>query len=94
MGITLNITVSTPLSEEDDNILAGTAIWLMAVANRNGQQEQEQDEEELGEPMPCGFQSRTDPDPVLRQQGRPPRSPQAPPHGLRGSAELTLRGGG
>ena len=61
MGITLNITVSTPLSEEDDNILAGTAILLMATANRNGQQEQEQSEEELGEPMPCGFQSRTDP---------------------------------
>jgi hypothetical protein len=38
MGITLNITVSTPLSEEDDNILAGTAYWLMATANRNAVQ--------------------------------------------------------
>ena len=34
----MGITVSTPLPEEDDNILAGTAYWLMATANRNGQQ--------------------------------------------------------
>jgi hypothetical protein len=37
MGITLNLTVSTPLSEEDDQILAGAGYWLMAIANRNGQ---------------------------------------------------------
>ena len=40
MGITVNITFSTPLSEEDDDILAGTAYWLMATANRNGRAEQ------------------------------------------------------
>ena len=39
MGITVNITFSTPLSEEDDSILAGTAYWLHATAIRNGQQE-------------------------------------------------------
>ena len=78
MGITLNITVSTPLTEEDDNILAGTAILLMATANRNGQQEQEQ--EELGEPMPCGFRSKTDPTlSCISKVGHPGRHKLRPP---------------
>jgi hypothetical protein len=56
MGITVNITFSTPLSEEDDDILAGTAYWLMATANRNGPQEQptEGEASEDDEPSPCG----------------------------------------
>ena len=35
MGITVNTTCSTPLSEADDDILAGTAYWLLATANRD-----------------------------------------------------------
>ena len=35
MGITLDISVCTPLSEEDDRILAGLAMFTMALANRN-----------------------------------------------------------
>ena len=35
MGITLDISLSTPLSEEDDRILAGLAMVVMGIANRN-----------------------------------------------------------
>jgi hypothetical protein len=93
MGITVNITFSTPLSEEDDSILAGTAIWLMAVANRNGQQEQEQDEEELGEPMPAA--SRAGPTRPCTASARS-ATPVATSSALRAwrAAELTLRGDG
>lgn len=54
MGITVNITFSTPLSEEDDNILAGTAYWLMATAYRHGQPEKVP-------PTGCGKQDPTRP---------------------------------
>ena len=54
MGITVNITFSTPLSAQDDHILAGTAYWLMATANRNGQSEVP--------PTGCGKQDPTRPD--------------------------------
>jgi hypothetical protein len=55
MGITLNLSVSTPLSEEEDQLLAGTAYWLMALANRNGQPAQPPGAGPLDdEPDPCG----------------------------------------
>jgi hypothetical protein len=61
MGITLNLMVSTPLSEEEDQLLAGTAYWLMALANRNGQPAQPPgtDLPDDDEPRPCGAMEGT-----------------------------------
>jgi len=61
MGITLKLTVSTPVSEEDDQLLAGTAYWLMALANRNGQPAQPSGGDPLDDELegPCGAMDGT-----------------------------------
>jgi hypothetical protein len=63
MGIKLDISVETPLSDDDRDILAGISVMVLAIANRQNLADQPhmQDEDELGEPMPCGSQSKTDP---------------------------------
>ena len=55
MGIKLDISVETPLSDDDRDILAGISVMVLAIANRQNLAEQPhmQDEEE-GEPLPCG----------------------------------------
>jgi hypothetical protein len=65
MGIKLNIEVETPLSDDDRDILAGISVMVLAIANRQNLMDQahvqEMDEDRLGEPMPCGSQSKDDP---------------------------------
>ena len=62
MGIKLDISVETPLSDDDRDILAGISVMVLAIANRQDLADQPhmQDEEE-GEPLPCGAQHRDDP---------------------------------
>ncbi len=63
--IKLSLDVETPLTEDDRDILAGISVMMLAIANRQNLAEQhleQQDaEEEQGEPMPCGSQSKDDP---------------------------------
>ena len=55
MGIRLDISVETPLSEDDRDILAGLSVMMLAIANRQNlvdQAEQLAQDEEEGEPLP------------------------------------------
>jgi hypothetical protein len=67
MGIKLDISVETPLSDDDRDILAGISVMVLAIANRQNLAEQAQaaldleDATEGMEPMPCGSQSKDDP---------------------------------
>ena len=66
MGIKLDISVETPLSDDDRDILAGVAVMVLAIANRQNLADQRrmqdlEDEEELGAPVPCGSRSKDDP---------------------------------
>ena len=63
MGIKLDISVETPLTDDDRDILAGISVMVLAIANRQNLLDQPpmQEEGELGEPMPCGLQSKDDP---------------------------------
>ena len=63
MGIKLDISVETPLSDDDRDILAGLSVMVLAIANRQNlvdQAEQLTQDEEEGEPLPCGAQSSDD----------------------------------
>jgi len=42
MGIKLDISVETPLSDDDRDILAGMSVMILAVANRQNLAEQAQ----------------------------------------------------
>ena len=55
MGIKLAVSVETPLTDDDRDILAGISVMVLAIANRQDLADQPhmQDEEE-GEPLPCG----------------------------------------
>ena len=64
MGIKLDISMETPLSDDDRDILAGLSVMVLAIANRQNlvdQAEQLAEDEEEGEPLPCGAQNRDDP---------------------------------
>jgi hypothetical protein len=64
MGIKIETSVETPLSDDDRDILAGISVMVLAIANRQNlvdQAEQLAQEEEEGEPLPCGAQSSDDP---------------------------------
>ena len=68
MGIKLDISVETPLSDDDRDILAGISVMVLAIANRQNLAEQAQqaldleDATEGMEPAPCGSQNPDDPD--------------------------------
>ena len=58
MGIKLDISVETPLSDDDRDILAGISVMVLAIANRQNLVDQaeasaQEDEDEL-EPRYCG----------------------------------------
>ena len=64
MGIKLDVSVETPLSDDDRDILAGISVMVLAIANRQNLADQAlQDEDELEgvEPAPCGSPSKDDP---------------------------------
>ena len=60
MGIKLDISLETPLSDDDRDILAGISVMVLAIANRQDlveQAQQEQDYEDVTEgmePLYCG----------------------------------------
>ena len=56
MGIKLDISVETPLSDDDRDILSGIAITLLAIANRQNLADQDVP------PRPCGEQHPDRPD--------------------------------
>ena len=68
MGIKLDISVETPLSDDDRDILAGISVMVLAIANRQNLAEQAQqaldleDATEGMEPAPCGSHDPDDPD--------------------------------
>jgi hypothetical protein len=43
MGIKLDVSVETPLSDDDRDILAGISVMVLAIANRQNLAEQEID---------------------------------------------------
>ncbi len=49
MGIKLDVSVETPLSDDDRDILAGISVMVLAIANRQNLADQRQEE-----PEPCG----------------------------------------
>jgi hypothetical protein len=65
MGIKLDVSVETPLTDDDRDILAGISAMMLAIANRQNLADQPhmQDEGELEgmEPAPCGSPSRDEP---------------------------------
>ena len=64
MGIKLDISMETPRSDDDRDILAGISVMVLAIANRQDLADQphmQEPEEEEGEPLPCGEQSADDP---------------------------------
>ena len=52
--IKINLEVETPMTEDDRDILAGVSVMLLAIANRHNLNEQQLENEEVDEPMPCG----------------------------------------
>jgi hypothetical protein len=60
IGIKLNVEVETPLSDDDRDLLAGISVMVLAIGNRRNLADQPhaQDDDELGEPTPCGSRSK------------------------------------
>jgi hypothetical protein len=57
MGITLDISVETPLSADDRDILAGISVMVLAIANRQDLADQPHMQGLEGEEEPCGSDS-------------------------------------
>jgi hypothetical protein len=80
MGIKLDISVETPLSDDDRDILAGISVMVLAIANRQNLVDQPhmQDEEE---PLPCADQC-DDGQVCVREEGHSGRHMYRPVNGL------------
>jgi len=50
MGIKLDISVETPLSDDDRDILAGISVMVLAIANRQNLVDMPEEEEEASPP--------------------------------------------
>ena len=57
MGIRLDISVETPLTPDDRDILAGISVMVLAIANRQDLENQVAMEGIPGEEEPCGSDS-------------------------------------
>ena len=84
MGIKLDVSVETPLSDDDRDILAGISVMVLAIANRQNLADQpHMQEEEEGEPLPCGAQHQDDPTRFcVREPGHSGRHKYRPLNGL------------
>ena len=51
MGIKLDISVETPLSDDDRDILAGISVMVLAIANRQNLADQGEEPEEQSPPI-------------------------------------------
>jgi hypothetical protein len=65
MGIKLDVSVETPRTDDDRDILAGISVMVLAIANRQNLADQphmqDQDELELANPRPAARGARTIP---------------------------------
>ena len=89
MGIKLDVSVETPLSDDDRDILAGISVMVLAIANRQNLAEQAQqaldpeDATEGMEPAPCGSPSKDEPARYcVRDHGHSGRHKYRPINGL------------
>ena len=82
MGIRIDISAETPLSDDDRDILAGLSVMMLAIANRQNPADQPHMQEE-GEPLPCGAQLADDPTRFcIREPGHSGRHTYRPINGL------------
>ena len=59
MGIRLSIEITTPINDDDKQMMAGVAAMTFAIANSEQMQAQDEAERaESGEPDPCGSVSQ------------------------------------
>ena len=59
MGIRLSIEITTPIDDDDKQMMAGVAAMTFAIANSEQMQAQDEaEQEESGEPEPCGSVSQ------------------------------------
>ncbi len=83
MGIKLDISVETPLSDDDRDILAGISVMVLAIANRQNLVDQAQQaldlEDDRGHGAALLRHRRARRQRILRPRGRPLGSPQVPP---------------
>ena len=86
MGIRIDISAETPLSDDDRDILAGLSVMMLAIANRQNlvdQPHMPDDEEEGLEPAPCGSPSTDEPTRYcIREVGHSGRHKYRPVNGL------------
>jgi hypothetical protein len=86
MGIKLDISVETPLSDDDRDILAGISVMVLAIANRQNLADQahmQEDELEGVEPAICGSPSKDEPTSYcIREPGHSGRHKYRPLNGI------------
>jgi hypothetical protein len=86
MGIKLDISVETPLSDDDRDILAGISVMVLAIANRQNlvdQAHMREDGPEGVEPARCGSPSKDAPVRYcIREPGHSGRHRYRPLNGL------------
>ena len=84
MGIRIDISAETPLSDDDRDILAGLSVMMLAIANRQNLADQpHMQEEEEGEPLLCGSPSKDEPTRFcVREEGHSGRHKYRPLNGL------------
>ena len=97
MGIKLDISAETPLSDDGRDILAGISVMLLAIANRQNLADQpqmrEEDELEDMEPAPRGSLSKDEPARYcIREPGHTGRHKSRPMNGLVNYATRGLAG--
>ena len=54
MGIMIDISAETPLSDDDRDILAGISVMVLAIANRQNLADQSDMQGDEDEPLLCG----------------------------------------
>lgn len=87
MGIKLDVSAETPLSDDDRDILAGISVMVLAIANRQNLADQAQRAQDLEdategmEPPVCAIQ-REDGHYCVREEGHSGRHEFRPLNGL------------
>ena len=76
MGIKPDVSVATPLSDDDRDILAGISVMVLAIANRQNLADQDidlpRDEDDLQQPY-CGSLAPDASGSCIRETGHPGR---------------------
>ena len=87
MGIKIDISAETPLSDDDRDILAGLSVMMLAIANRQNLADQPhmQDDDELEGVEPAAGGSPSKDEPIryrIREPGHSGRHKYRPLNGL------------